>query len=92
MPNHKSASKRLLQTEKRTAINKARKNEIKTYIRNVEDAIANTDVTKAKQSFITAQAKIHQGVSKGVLNKNTAARRLAKMNKNIKNLVLATAK
>jgi small subunit ribosomal protein S20 len=77
MANHKSALKRARQTITRTEVRRARVSRIKTFIRRVEDAVLAGDAAAAHQAFLLAQPEIHRGVTKGVLHKNTAARRIS---------------
>jgi small subunit ribosomal protein S20 len=77
MANHKSALKRARQTLTRTEVRRARVSRIKTFIRRVEDALISGDAEAARAAFLLAQPEIHRGVTKGVLHKNTAARRIS---------------
>lgn len=81
MPNIRSAAKRMRQTEARTARNRARMSRIKTSIKRVEQAIAEGDKDAALKAFQEAQPEIHRGVTKGVLHKNTAARRISRLHR-----------
>ncbi len=86
MANIKSAKKRIRQTERRTALNRARTSRVRTYVRKVEEAIATGDKTAAQEAFKSAQPEIMRGVTKGVLHKNTMARRLSRLSARIKSL------
>jgi small subunit ribosomal protein S20 len=86
MANHKSAEKRIRQTEKRTAVNRARKSRIRTFVKKVEQAIATGDKTAAATALQVAQPEMHRGVSKGVLHRNTVARKLSRLSAAIKSL------
>ena len=86
MANHKSAEKRMRQAERRTAINRARVSRIKTFVKKVEIAISSGDKISAIEALKTAQPEIHRGVSKGVLHKNTAGRKLSRLSARIKSL------
>jgi small subunit ribosomal protein S20 len=77
MANHKSALKRARQTLTRTEVRRARVSRIKSFIRRVEDAVLAGDAEAARQAFLLAQPEIHRGITKGVLHKNTAARRIS---------------
>ena len=77
MANHKSALKRARQTLTRTEVRRARVSRIKTFIRRVEDALISGDAEAARAAFLLAQPEIHRGVTKGVLHKNAAARRIS---------------
>jgi small subunit ribosomal protein S20 len=86
MANHKSAEKRIRQTEKRTATNRARRSRIRTFMKKVEEAIATGDKGAAQAAFKEAQPELHRGVTKGVLHKNTVARKLSRLNARISSL------
>lgn len=86
MANHKSAEKRIRQTERRTAVNKARVSRLRTFIKKVETAIESGDKEAARSAFVEAQPELHRGVTKGVVHKNTAARKLSRLSSRIKAL------
>ena len=79
MPHHKSAEKRLRQTEKRTVINRARLSRVRTYVKKVEAAIETGDRAAAQSALQLAQPELHRATSKGVLHKNTVARKLSRL-------------
>jgi small subunit ribosomal protein S20 len=81
---HPSAIKRTRRNARRTAINRSRESQLKTFVSMVEQAIAGGDRAKAMAAFKQAQPVIHRSVSKGVLHKNAAARRLSRLNARIK--------
>jgi len=77
--HHQSAKKRIRQTVKRTLVNRSRMNRIRTFVRKVEDAIASGNGEEARTAFQAAEPEIMRGVSKGVLHRNTAARRVSRL-------------
>ena len=79
MANHKSAEKRIRQTVKRTAINRARKSRVRTFVKRVETAIASGDVEAARSALRLAQPELHRAVSKHVMHRNTVARKLSRL-------------
>jgi small subunit ribosomal protein S20 len=79
MPHHKSAEKRLRQTEKRTVINRARLSRVRTFVKKVESAIGSGDKEAAQSAFRSAQPELHRATTKGVLHKNTVARKLSRL-------------
>jgi small subunit ribosomal protein S20 len=79
MPHHKSAEKRLRQTEKRTVINRARMSRVRTFVKKVETAIATGDKAAAQSAFQQAQPEMHRATNKGVLHRNTVARKLSRL-------------
>lgn len=84
MANHKSAEKRIRRNLKRAAINKTRVSRIRTFVKKVELAIATGDQDAAKGALQAAQPELHRGVSKGVLHRNTVARKLSRLSSRIK--------
>jgi small subunit ribosomal protein S20 len=86
MAHHKSAEKRIRQTETRTARNRARTSRIKTEVKKVELAIASGDKTAAEAALKAAQPEMHRGVSKGLLHRNTVARKVSRLTKRVKAL------
>jgi small subunit ribosomal protein S20 len=79
MATHKSAEKRIRQTAKRTEINRARKSRVRTFIKRVELAIASGDQEAARSALRVAQPELHRAITKGVLHKNTVARKLSRL-------------
>jgi small subunit ribosomal protein S20 len=86
MANNPQSKKRARQTERRYAVNKARRSRIRTYLRRVEEAIAAGDKEAARAAFEKAQPELMRGVSKGVLHKNTAARKVSRLSQRVKAL------
>lgn len=86
MAHHASAKKRIRQTEKRTKVNRARVQRIRTFIRKVERAIAAGDGDEARVAFQAAQPELMRGVGKGVVHRNTASRKLSRLSARIKAL------
>ena len=84
MPNIKSAIKRVRVIEKKTLRNNMIKSEYKTAIRRFEEALASNNVEEATKLFSFATKKIDQACSKGVIVKNTAARKKSNLAKKIK--------
>ena len=77
MPNIKSAKKRVLVSASKTARNKAIKSNLKTNIKKAEAAIA--EGTDSQEAVRLAIKRIDQACAKGILHKNTAARRKSKL-------------
>ena len=86
MANIKSAKKRVLVTETRTARNKAIKSKVKTYVKKVETAVANKEVEAAKAALVEAISVIDKAGSKGVYHKNTCARKVARLTKAVNSI------
>ncbi|MBR5508915.1 MAG: 30S ribosomal protein S20 [Lachnospiraceae bacterium] len=83
MANIKSAKKRILVTEVRTARNKAIKSEVKTMIKKVYAAIEANDKEAAKEAFKAAVSTMNKATSKGVYHKNTTSRKISRLQKAI---------
>lgn len=75
MPNIKSAKKRVEVAKAKTANNKIAKSILKTYIKNFEAMAAAGNRSEADSAYQAAVKKIDQAVGKGILHKNTAARK-----------------
>ena len=89
MANTASAKKRVRQTERRTAVNRSRVSRIRTFVTKVELALAAGNAEEAKAAFEAAQPEIMRGVTKGVLHRNTASRKVSRLAHRVK--VIATA-
>ena len=83
MPNIKSAKKRVKIIEKKTLRNSIIKSAYKTAIRRFEEAIDAGKIDEAKVLFVQATKKIDQACSKGVIVKNTAARKKSNLAKKL---------
>ncbi len=83
MANHKSAEKRVRQTEKRTERNRARKAKVKTLTKKVETAIVAKDKSEATSTLKAATRMLQKTASKGTLHKNTVARRISRLTKRV---------
>ncbi len=86
MAHHKSAIKRIRQTERRTVVNRSRVGRVRTFIKKVESAILSGNKAEAKTAFAAAEPEIMRGVSKGVLKLGTAARKVSRLSARIKAL------
>ncbi|HDR29314.1 30S ribosomal protein S20 [Rhodovulum tesquicola] len=86
MANSPQAKKRARQIERRTAVNKARRSRIRTFLRKVEEAIATGDQAAATAALRLAQPELMRGVTKGVVHKNTAARKISRLSARVKAL------
>ena len=84
MAHHKSAQKRIRRNARRAEINRSRISRIRTFVKNVEQAIGAGDKQAAEAAFRAAQPELHRGVGKGVLHRNTADRKLSRLSARIK--------
>lgn len=90
MANNASAEKRIRQTKRRTAENKSRLSRIKSFVRKVEEAVAKGDGPAAAAALLAAQPELDRGVSKGVLHRNTVARKVSRLSRRVKTVASAT--
>ncbi len=86
MPNIASAKKRARTAAKRQAINHSRKTRIRGFVRKVEEAIATGDAATAQAALKAAEPEIMRGVTKGVVHKNTGARKVSRLSKRVAKL------
>lgn len=86
MPNIRSAKKRVRRNERRTDINGARRGRIRTFVKKVETAIAGGDKATAEAALKVAQPEMMRGVTKGILHRNTASRKISRLAARIKAL------
>jgi small subunit ribosomal protein S20 len=86
MANTPQSKKRARQNERRYAVNKARRSRIRTFLRKVEEAIASGDAEAARAALRAAQPELMRGVTKGVVHKNTAARKMSRLSLRVKSL------
>ncbi|QLH39817.1 MAG: 30S ribosomal protein S20 [Defluviicoccus sp.] len=86
MAHHASAKKRIRQTKKRTEVNRARVSRIRTYLRKVEAAISGGSKEEAMAAYQLAQPELMRGANKGVVHRNTVARKLSRLAQRIKSM------
>lgn len=86
MANTVQSAKRARQSETRFAINKARRSRIRTFIRKVEEAIASGNQEAAMAALRAAQPELMRGVTKGIVHKNTASRKISRLASRVKSL------
>ncbi|MBZ6377465.1 30S ribosomal protein S20 [Pacificimonas flava] len=83
MANTPQARKRIRRNDRRADINRSRVSEIRTYVKKIEAEIAAGDKDAARQALQTAQPHLQRGAAKGVLHKNTVARKLSRLSHRI---------
>jgi small subunit ribosomal protein S20 len=89
MAHHKSAIKRIRQTAKRTARNRYYKTRIKNITKAVIAAVEAGDKEAAVAAMRVANRELHKYVSKGILKKNTAARKVSRLQSKVNALSVA---
>jgi small subunit ribosomal protein S20 len=80
MANHKSSLKRIRQTETRTERNRYYRTRLKNIVKAVRTAIDEGNKEEAQAAFKIANQQIHKFVSKGILKKETASRKVSRLN------------
>ena len=83
MANTPQAKKRILRNANRAEINGARVSRIRSFVKKVETAIAGGDKTVAAEALKAAQPELARGVARGVMHKNTVARKMSRLSKRI---------
>lgn len=83
MANTPQAKKRIRRNERRAEINGNRLSRIRTFVKKVEAALAGGDKTAATDALKAAQPELARGVARGVLHKNTAARKISRLTKRV---------
>jgi small subunit ribosomal protein S20 len=86
MANTPQAKKRIRRNDRRAEINGARVSRIRTFVKKVESAIASGDKSAAAAALSAAQPELFRGVAKGVLHKNSASRKFARLTKAVASL------
>jgi small subunit ribosomal protein S20 len=83
MANTPQAKKRIRRNANRAAINHSRISRIRTFIKAVESAIAKGQKKDAAEALKMAQPELARGVARGIIHKNTAARRISRLSKRV---------
>ncbi len=89
MANTKSAQKAVRKIEHRTAVNRSRRSQMRTYLRKVEEAIASGDETAATAALGAAAPLLMRAAQKGIVHKNTASRKVSRLTKRVRGLAAA---
>ena len=86
MANTAQAKKRVRQTARRTMVNRDRRSRIRNFVKKVELAISSGDKSVAEAALRAAEPEIMRGVTKGILHKNTASRKVSRLSHRIVSL------
>ncbi len=86
MANTPQARKRIRRNANRAEINGNRLSRIRTFVKKVEAAIAGGDKAAAADALHAAQPELARGVARGVLHKNTVARKMSRLSKRVASL------
>jgi small subunit ribosomal protein S20 len=83
MANTPQAKKRIRRNQHRAEVNGARVSRIRTFVKQVETALAAGDKEQALAAISKVQPELARGVAKGVFHKNTAARKFSRLTRRI---------
>jgi small subunit ribosomal protein S20 len=86
MANTSSAKKAVRKIARRTAVNKSRRSEMRTYVRKVEEALAAKDATAAAAALHDAEPRLARAAQKGIVHQNAASRKISRLTKRVKAL------
>ena len=86
MANTASARKRIRQTERRTVRNRARRSRLRSFVKKVETAIAGGDKALAAEALRLAQPEMQRAAGKGIVHRNTVARKLSRLSNRVRQL------
>lgn len=87
MANIKSAKKRIEITKYRTALNKGKKTEIKTYIRKFDNAINEGNIEEARELLKTIDKKLKRAAHLNIVHKNAVSRNISNLTKKLNNAI-----
>ena len=83
MANTLSAKKAVRKIERRAAVNRSRRSQMRTYVRKVEEAIASGDHSAAAAAFRVAEPLVMRAAQKGIVHPNAAARKVSRLSRRI---------
>jgi len=86
MNKHPSAQKRHRQSLKRHDRNKAVRSRVRTFVKRVRESIETRDLSEATVRLQSAARAIDKAVTKGVLHRNTAARKISRLTRAVRKL------
>ena len=86
MANTSSAKKATRKIAARTMINRDRRGRLRTFVREVEEALASGNKAAAEAALQAAEPEIMRAASKGVVHKNTASRKVSRLTQRVKAL------
>ncbi|MSP43120.1 MAG: 30S ribosomal protein S20 [Alphaproteobacteria bacterium] len=86
MANNRQAKKRIRQTITRTAVNGARRSRVRSFVRQVEDAIASGDQAAAIAALKVVEPELMRGAQKGAIKKGAASRKVSRLTVRVNSL------
>jgi small subunit ribosomal protein S20 len=84
MANTSSAKKAARKIERRTEVNRSRLSRVRGFVRKVEEALTSGDKAAAAAALKTAQPELMRAASKGIIHRNTASRKVARLAARVK--------
>lgn len=84
MANTPSAKKATRKIARKTAVNKARRTRMRTFLRKVEEAIEGGDKATAAEALKAAQPQVMRAAQKGIIHRNTASRKISRLSRRVK--------
>jgi len=84
MAHHSATLKSIRQNVKRTERNKTRISRVRTFVKQVETAITSGKKDAANEALRTAESEIMKAVSKGIIKKETASRKVSRLSARVK--------
>jgi small subunit ribosomal protein S20 len=89
MANNPGAKKAIRKIARRTEVNKSRRSRVRTFLRKFDEAVTAGEPDAAKAAFILAQSELMRAVTKGVVHKNTGARKVSRLHARLKKVSAA---
>lgn len=89
MANTPGSKKAIRKIARRTEVNKARRSRVRTFLKKFEEAVQGGDAGAAKAAFVEAQSELMRAVGKGVVHKNTGARKVSRLAAQLKKMSAA---
>ena len=86
MANTSSAKKATRKIAARTEVNKARRSRVRSFIRKFEEAVTSGDKAAATEAFKVVEPEIMRAVTKGIVHKNTASRKVSRLAARLKTI------
>jgi small subunit ribosomal protein S20 len=86
MANTPGSKKAIRKIARRTEVNKARRSRVRTYLRKFDEAIEGGDAKVALAAFVEAQSELMRAVGKGVVHKNSGARKVSRLHAQLRKL------
>ena len=89
MANNPGSKKAIRKIEARTEVNRSRRSRVRTFLKRFEDAVKGGDAEAARTAFTEAQSELMRAVGKGVVHKNTGARKVSRLHARLKGMAQA---